>query len=209
MSKLWCKKTVELLQVWKRNIHSPNLLRQRIVIALGGVGESRRGQPLTTMPHAIRRDHRVTPTIRDRFAHALDRMLAQQLQHTNVLARPRQPAMTLFQLASQPTEIGGQLPRAVDRRVVQAGRLALEHCQVMQGVEHLLATVVRSFVLGNHLSLGHHHDAIHIGFHRHRGKRITPRHAVAILLPGHRLVLVDLAGLFDGCIEAARWKRQG
>ena len=61
----------------------------------------------------------------DRFVDALDRVMFEQLQNTDVLSRSS--AATKLSLEDLPRlgERGGQHPVAIDRRVIQRRRLAL------------------------------------------------------------------------------------
>jgi hypothetical protein len=79
----------------------------------------------------------------------------------------------------------------------------------MQRIKHLLALAVGPLVLGNPHSVADDFDALDVRFYRDRGERMPPRHTVAVLLPGDRLVLVDLADLAHGGFERALGQRQG
>ena len=79
----------------------------------------------------------------------------------------------------------------------------------MQRIEHLLALAVGPLVLGNPHSVANDFEAIDVRFYRDRGEGVPPRHAVTILLPGNRLVLVDLADLAHGGFERTLGQRQG
>ena len=79
----------------------------------------------------------------------------------------------------------------------------------MQRIEHLLALAVGSVVLGHQLTVAADLDAIDVGPDRDRGEGMPPRDAVAVLLPGDRLVLVDLADLAHRGVERAPGQRQG
>lgn len=50
-------------------------------------------------------------------------MLAQELEHADELTSTGQRTVTLFQFGPQRDEGGGQVPVAVDRRVIQRRRL--------------------------------------------------------------------------------------
>ena len=79
----------------------------------------------------------------------------------------------------------------------------------MQRIEHLLAGLVAPLVPGDHLVFADDLDAIDVRFHRHGLKRKRPRHAVAIRVPGHRLVLVHRACFTDRRIKATLGQRHG
>ena len=101
--------------------------------------------------------------------------------------------MPRFQCLPQPRERFGQLPVAQHRRVVQRRRPSLQRRQVVQRVEHLLVAAVAACVPRHHLATLHHLDAVDVAFDGHGSEGARPRHAVAIAIETHRLVLVDLA----------------
>ncbi len=111
-------------------------------------------------------------------------------------------AMLLLQMFAEFAEYGGQLPVFENRGVVQVGRLAAKHRQVMQRIENMLPRGVAPLVPSYRLAVDDHLDAIHIGFHCCRTKGERAWHAVAIGVQGDRLVLVHLARLADTIVEA-------
>lgn len=155
------------------------------------------------MHDALRRNDLIAAALRNRLLHAGERMLAEQLQHAYEVTRSGEPAVACFQMLAEPGEVCRKFPVAVDIGVIQAGRLISEHCQVMQRIKDLFPTVIRPLMLGDWLSRGHDHDPIDVRFDRHRGEGITPRHAITVLLPDDRLILVDLARFADCRIEVA------
>ncbi len=101
-----------------------------------------------------------------------------------------------------------QAPVAVDVRVIEVSWLHAERRQVVQRIKHLLALAVGPVALGDSLAVAADLDAIDVRPHRDRGEGMPPRHAVAVLLPSHRLVLVDLAELAHRGVERALRQRQ-
>jgi len=79
----------------------------------------------------------------------------------------------------------------------------------MQRIEHLFALAVRPAVLGNQPAVADDLDAIDVRSHRDGGEGVPPGHAVAVLLPGDRLILVDLADLAHRRVKRAIRQRQG
>jgi hypothetical protein len=136
-------------------------------------------------------------------------MLRQQLQHANKMPSARQRAVTRFKTFTQLRKRRRQTPVAVDRRVIEIGWLEAERGQVVQRIEHLLALAIRAIVPGHEHSVADDLDAIDVCFYRDRGEGMPPRHAVAILLPGDCLVLVDLTDFADCGFERAMRQRQG
>lgn len=97
---------------------------------------------------------------------------------------------------------------AIDVCVIQVGRLPIKRREIMERIEHLLALAVDPLVPGDEAPITEHFDPIDIRLHRHRLKGMPTGHAVAVLLPGDRLILVDLAaGAYRG-IECTVWQRQ-
>jgi len=114
-----------------------------------------------------------------------------------------------FKTLAQLSKRGRQTPVAVDVGVIEIGWLDSQRGQVVQRIEHLLALTVGPLVLGNPHSVADDFDAIDVRFYRDRGESMPPRHTVTILLPGDRLVLVDLADLAHGGFERALGQRPG
>lgn len=135
-------------------------------------------------------------------------MRRQQLQHTDELPRTGQRAMPLFQLPAKLIEDRRQFPVAKHGRMVQTGRFAAQRRQIMTRIENLLALGIRPLVPGDCLTPGDHLDTIHVALDRHRLKRPTARHAVAVIVEGDRLVLIHLPLFADAGVEAVIGKRQ-
>ncbi len=155
------------------------------------------------------RDDAVAAAGDDRLLDPPERVLGQELQHADVVADARQPPVTRFKTLAQLGKRRRQTPVAIDVGVIEVGGLHAERGQIVQRIEHLFALAVRSFVLGDALAVAADLDAIDVGPHRDRGEGMPPRHAVAVLLPGDRLVLVDLADLAHRRVERALRQRQG
>ena len=64
-------------------------------------------------------------------------------------------------------------------------------------------------MLGNPHSVADDFDAIDVRFYRDGGEGVPPRYAITVLLPGDRLILVDLADLAHGGVERSLGQRQG
>jgi hypothetical protein len=87
--------------------------------------------------------------------------------------------------------------------VVRGGGFALQAHQEVQRIEHPLVTGVAAFVAGDHLSVGHHGDAVDVALDGHRAKGVASRHLVAVAVKADRLVIVDLHGLEHTGVEGA------
>lgn len=136
-------------------------------------------------------------------------MLGQELQHADVVAGARQAPVARFKTLPQLGKRRRQAPVAVDVGVIEVGRLHAERGQVMQRIEHLLTLAVGPVMLRKQPAVAADLDAIDVRPHRDRGKGVPSRHAVAVLLPGDSLVLVDLADLAHRGVERALRQRQG
>lgn len=101
------------------------------------------------------------------------------------------------------------MPAAEDLGMVQRRRPALQTLQIMPRIEDLLVPAIRARMRGNHLAAQHHVDAFDVGFDRHGLKRGTTRHAIAVVVEAHRLILVRLGGLPDARIERRLRQFQG
>ncbi len=163
---------------------------------------------LCALGDSLRGDDPVTATRPNGPLHALQRMHGQQLQYSNVMPCARESAVPRFKMLPQLTEHRRQTPIVVNVRVIQIRRFPAEHGQIMQGIEHLFPLAVAPLVLGNGLAIAHHVKSVHVGFYRHRLEGMSTGNTVAILLPGHRLVLVDFADLAHGRLKRVLRQRQ-
>jgi hypothetical protein len=136
-------------------------------------------------------------------------VLTKELQHASELPGAGQSPMARFKMFTQLGKGRRQAPVAIHGRVIEVGRLQSERCQVMQRIQDLLTVGIRAFVPGNEHAVTEDFDVIDVGSYGDRGEGVPPRHAIAVLLPGDCLVLVDLAGLADCGFERSRWQRQG
>ena len=147
-------------------------------------------------------------TTDDGLLHALDRMRGQKLQHADEMAGAGAWAMLVLQGATQFAEHRRQLPVAVDVGVIQCCRLARQRHQIVQGIEHLLVVRVRAPMVSNHLAGGHDVHVGHIRLDGHVLKGVHARHAVAVAIEVHRLVLVHAGGPLQTRIESPCRQRQ-
>lgn len=134
---------------------------------------------------------------------SLQGVAGQQLQDANVMTCPRRRTQTGFEVGTQSRKDGRQLPIAVQGSMIQSRRLGCQRHQEMPWIEDALPAVVTAWVVGNHLPLGHDGDAVDVSFHRHRGKGEAARHAIAVAVETHRLVLIDTPGLVYAGVEVA------
>ena len=148
-------------------------------------------------------------TTDDGLLHALDRMLGQELQHADEMAGAGAGAMLVLQGATQFAEHRRQLPVAVDVGVIQCRRLACQRHQIVQGIEHLLVVPVRTPMVGNHLAASDDVHVRHVRLDGHTLKGVQARHAVAVAIEVHRLVLVHAGRPLQARIESPCRQRQG
>ena len=166
-------------------------------------------QSLAARGNSLGRDDAVATAGLDGLFNSNERMLGQQLQHADKVPGARQRPVACFKTLAQLSKRRRQTPVAVDIGVIEIGWLHSQRGQVVQRIEHLLALTVGPLVLGNPHSVANDFDALDVRFYRDRGEGVPPRHTVAVLLPGDRLILVDLANLAHGGFERAKGQRQG
>ena len=92
--------------------------------------------------------------------------------------------------------------------MIEISGLASQDREVMQRVQKHLTVRIRTCVPRDDLPLANDVDAIHICLDQHSRKRITFGNTIAAVLPGHRLILVDLACLGHTSVERALGQRQ-
>ena len=143
--------------------------------------------------------------LHDRPLHARGRVpLVQQLQDADEVANASGSAVLAFQVDAQLAEDRWQLPVAEDIGVIQRRRFAAEDFQVMKRVEVLLETAVQARMPRHDLVAGHDDDLVHVALHRHGPKGVAARHAVAVAVEAHGLILVHLRRLRDAGVERIR-----
>jgi hypothetical protein len=139
---------------------------------------------------------------------SLQRMLRQELKHADVLPHARARAVTSLQTLAELRKHPGQLPAAVDARMIQRRRTTPQRDQIVQRIEHLVARLVTPPMAGNHTIAMHNIHAVDVAFHRDRFERIGPRHTVLNALKTHQLILVDLSRPHDARIKGVPRQRQ-
>jgi hypothetical protein len=147
---------------------------------------------------------RLTPALLDHALHHLDRVLREQLQDADVLLGTTAGTMLLLQRFPQRVEDGRQLPAAKDVGMVQCRRPALQALQIMFGDQDLFVPAIGTRVGRDHLASPHDIDALHVHLEGHLLERGETRHAVAVGIETHLLILIDL-----GQLEQTRIKRRG
>jgi hypothetical protein len=195
---------VELTQVWRRHhdvTHRRGLLRmiQRWRRSLGGPA-----------PHA-QQDRfdvvaRFAPACLDHTLHPVDGVFLQQPQNANVVLDAAAGAVLLLQSFTQLVEARRQLPAAKDVGVIERRRPVLQGAEVVLRIENLLVLAIRTRMRGNHLAAMHHVDAVDGRLDGHGLKSRRARHAVAVVVEAHHLVLVDFGGLNDTRMEVRHGK---
>jgi hypothetical protein len=138
----------------------------------------------------------------DHALHLVDGVRFQQLQDTCVVLDAAAGAVLFFQGLAQVAEDGRQLPAAKDVGVIERRRPALQSAEVVLGIEDLLVLAVRARMRGDHLAAQHYRDAVDGGLDGHRLESRGTRHAIAVVVETHHLILVGLGGLNDTRIEA-------
>lgn len=190
---------VELGQVRHRDAHGADRLR------LHGRRQRRWCIGLASGAHAQQQRFDVVaglgPARLDGALDLVDRVLVEQLQHAHVVLGAALRSMLPFQRLTQVAENGGQMPATQDRSMIERRRPALQRIDVMRRIEDLFVPAVTARMRRDHLGAEHHVDAFDVRFDRHGLKRRRTRHAVAIGVEAHHLVLVRLGRLNDARIE--------
>jgi hypothetical protein len=128
-------------------------------------------------------------------------VFAEQEQHADELPGTGERPVADLQGPSQLGEGRRQRPVAIDRGVIQARRLVGERGQVMQGIEHHRAALVRAGMSRHDLTGGHDRDPVDVRLHRHGLEGLGSRHAVGHVVEPDGLVLVDLGGRVEAGVE--------
>jgi hypothetical protein len=139
----------------------------------------------------------------DGALHDVERMVGQQLQDTHIVLGAAARSMLALQRRPQFTEHGGQLPASEHVRMIQGGGATRQRVQVVTRVEHLRVRGVRTRVRRNHLITVHDVDALDIRLDRDGLEGRRTRHAIAVAVATHHLVLVHLGRLVQAGIEGA------
>lgn len=190
---------IEPTQVWRRH-HDVTHRRGLVGMTQRRGRGCRRATPHTQQKglHVVTR--RATTHLDDAL-HSVDGMLIQQLQHAHVVLDAAGWAVLFFQGFAEVVERCRQLPTTKDVGVIECRRPMLQRAKVMMRVEDLLVFAIRTRMDGNYLAAEHHGNAVNIRFHADGPERRHTRHAVAVVVEAHHLVLVGLGGLDDARIE--------
>ncbi len=116
-------------------------------------------------------------------------------------------ALLLLQVIAEFSEHGRQLPVLEDRRVIQVGRLAAQHDEIMSRIKTMFAGGITPLVPSDRLISDHDLDVIDVGFHGGGLEGDRAGHAVAVIVAGDGLVLVHRARIADASIEATVGQR--
>ena len=133
--------------------------------------------------------------------HGVDRVLLQQLQNTDVLLGAAAGPVLLFQGLPQLVEDGRQTPAAKNIGVIQRRRPALEAVQIMLRGQDLLVPAIGAPVRSDHLRAQHDVDAVHVRLDVYLLESGRARHAIAVGVVAHLLILVHLRRLVQARIE--------
>jgi hypothetical protein len=126
----------------------------------------------------------------------------QQPQNANVVLDAAAGAVLLLQCFTQLVEDGRQVPAAKDVGVIERRWPALQGAEVVLRIEDLLVLAVRARMRGDHVAAEHHVDAVDGRLDGDGLKSRRARHAVAVVVETHHLVLVGLGGSDDTRMEA-------
>lgn len=98
---------------------------------------------------------------------------------------------------------------SVDRRVIERRRPTRQNVQIMRGIEDLLLPSIRARMAGRDLAGSDDLDVRDVALDRYGLESVDARHAVAVIVELHRLVLVHLGRLHDARIEGVLRHRPG
>lgn len=191
---------VELTQVRRRHHDATHRRRLRRTIQRWRRG---RGRPT---PHA--QQDRLDVVARwatahlDHTLHLVDGVFLQQSQDANVVLDAAAGAVLLLQGGAEVVEDGRQMPATKHIGMVECRRPALQGAQVVLRIEDLLVFAIGTRMRRDDLVAEHDVDAVDSGLDRDALERRRTRHAVAVVVETHQLVLVGLGGLDDTRIEA-------
>lgn len=135
-------------------------------------------------------------------------MVGERLQHADVLPGAGAGSEPFLRRPTQRGERRGKRPVAVDRRVIERGRLAFQNSQEVRQIEDLLGSAVAPDVRRHDGPVAGHFDAIDVPLHGHGAEGPATRRAVTVAVEPGRLVLVHLGGLNHAVIEAMGRDRQ-
>lgn len=132
----------------------------------------------------------------------VDSVFLQQSQDAHVVLDAATGAVLFLQGLPQFAEDRRQLPAAKNVGVIQPCRPALQSAQVVLRIEDLLVLAVATRMTRDYLAASHDVDAVDVRFDGHGLESRRTRHAVAVVVETHHLVLVGLGRLDDTGIEA-------
>jgi hypothetical protein len=128
-------------------------------------------------------------------------VLGQELQNADVLSRPSLRSQALFQAFACLGEQGRQLPIPKNIGMVERRRPSPQAGQVMHRIEDLLVLPIAARVPCHHCSARDDVEVVHVALDGHRAERVRTRHAVAVAVELHGLVLIDLGRSHDAGIK--------
>ncbi len=138
----------------------------------------------------------------DGLAHTRHGMLAEQLQHSDVLANSVTAVEPIFQPCSQLAKHRREFPIAVDVRVIQSGRASRKRHQIVQRIKNLATRFITALMCGHDLIVMHDVNAIDVAFHRHGLEGHRARNAVVHIVEPCELILVDFRRVPDTGVKA-------
>lgn len=197
---------IEPLQVRQRHAH--------VAYRRGAMREIQRSRDQAsrlaadTQQNGFHIETRLAATALDGPLHLVQRMVQEQVQDTDKVFDSLSRPLLALQRAPQLVEHRRQLPMPKDVGMVQCRRPPLEGFQVMPRIEDLLVLAVTAGVRCDHLAAMYDLDMLDIGFDRDDLEGGGARHAIAVRIVAHHLVLVGLGGLHHAGIEGVFRKGQ-
>ena len=125
-----------------------------------------------------------------RALHAVQGMLAQQLQDPHEPAGAWLGAVMGFECGAERGEAGRELPVPVHGRVIEGAGLVLQRRQIVDRLEDRRPTFERPLVRCDRPARRDDDHSVDVSLDRHHLERERPRHAVSGAVESDRLVLV-------------------
>ena len=136
-------------------------------------------------------------------------MIAQQLQHANIMANAGANSVTLFEAAAKLGEAFRKLPVAIDIRVIDRSGATSECRQIMHRIKDFSAIFVVPHMRRDQFFIVNHFHMIDDSFDRHGLESHLSRHAVADFVEAYHLIFINRYRASHAGFEGVSWQRSG
>ena len=134
-------------------------------------------------------------------------MVAQQLQHANIMPHAAANSVTLFKTTAKFGKAFRKLPIAIHIRVIECSRTSRECRQIMQRIKDFAAFFVVSSMRGDDLVVVNDFHMIDESLDGHGLESHLSRHAVAHVIEANHLVFIDGHRSPHTRFEGVTWQR--